>query len=283
MRAFLRRRRPKRDLKREAALRPCVLSGQPYGFWSTGVHTTQASEPSYMSTHSSVALPKLRLLSKMSLLSGRISAGRTRSAYPCSTQGMSRTGTANGLLPQILGAPLSLQAPLQTIKELKMRKFLCRLLPMAMMAALALTTPQAAFAEKPAVGYPACPGFNVTIESSGGTQDIRMTRVKDGIIYTIIAGRGTTITVAKVGSGDSVTFGTKGSVTRTAQDATTGAIDFSLSGANLVLLFDEIDVGGPSTVLYTGVVRFTTDSSFTLLEPMEQVSGTQRDICAELS
>lgn len=164
-----------------------------------------------------------------------------------------------------------------------MRKFLCRLLPMAMMAALALTTPQAAFAEKQAVGFPACPGFNVTVTATGGTQDVRMTRVKDGIIYTIVAGRGTTLTVTNVESGDSVTFGTKGSVTRTAQDTTTGTIEFSLSGANLVLLFDKIDVGGPSTVLYTGLVRFTTDKDFTLLEPMEQVSGTQRDICAELS
>lgn len=163
-----------------------------------------------------------------------------------------------------------------------MRKFLCRLLPMTMMAALALTTPQAAFAGKP-VGYPACPGFNVTVTSSGGTQATRMTRIKDGIIYTIVAGRGTTITVTNVESEESVTFGTKGSVTRTAQDIETGSIDFSLSGANLVLLFDKVDVGGPSTVLYTGLVKFTTDSNYTLLEPMDQVSGTQRDICAELS
>jgi hypothetical protein len=154
---------------------------------------------------------------------------------------------------------------------------------MSMMVALALTTPQAAFAEKPAKGYPACSDFNVTVTSSGGTQDVRMTRIKDGIIYTIIAGRGTTITVKNVEGEESVTFGTKGSVTRTAQDIETGTIDFSLSGANLVLLFDRVDVGGPSTVLYTGLVEFTTDSNYTLLEPMEQVSGTQRDVCEELS
>lgn len=164
-----------------------------------------------------------------------------------------------------------------------MRKFLCRLLPMTMMAALALAIPQAAFAEKPPVGYPACPGFNVTVTSSGGTQATRMTRIKDGVIYTIVAGRGTTLTVTNVKSGESVTFGTKGSVTRTAEDTENNTIDFSLSGANLVLLFDKIDPGGPSTILYTGLVKFTTNLSYTLLAPMEQISGTQRDICAELS
>lgn len=163
-----------------------------------------------------------------------------------------------------------------------MRKILWRLLLTALLAAMTLTVPQSALAAPPVTAYPACPGFDVSIISSGGNQDVRMTRLKDGIIYTIVAGRGTTISVTNADTGKTVTFNTKGSVTRTATNTTTGDIEWELSGANLVLLFDKVDVGGPSTVLYTGLLRFTTDSNYTLHEPIQQQSGTQRDICAEL-
>lgn len=165
-----------------------------------------------------------------------------------------------------------------------MRKILWRLLLSAALAAMTLTVPQSVLAAKPVVGYPACDGFNVTLEFTGGNQEVRNTQLRDGVIYTIIAGSGTTITVTRVGKiSKSVTFDTKGSVTRSATDTETGNIDWALSGANLVLLFDKVDVGGPSTILYTGVVKFTTDSHYTLHEPFRQESGTRRDICAELS
>ncbi|MFE8886884.1 hypothetical protein ACFYLX_13655 [Pseudarthrobacter enclensis] len=161
-----------------------------------------------------------------------------------------------------------------------MNKTSMRLLPAALLAAMTLTVPQTATAA-PSGPYQACEGFDVTIESTGGTQATRMTRIKDGVLYSITAGKGTTITVTNVDSLKSVTFGTKGSVTRYAIDQD-GNIQFSLSGANLLLLFKDVDVGGPSTILYTGLVRFTTDSSGTLHEPIQQASGTQRDICEEL-
>lgn len=163
-----------------------------------------------------------------------------------------------------------------------MRKFFCRLLPMALLAALALTVPQSALAANQVPHYPACENFDVTISATGGNQAVRSTRLKDGIIYTIVAGRGTTLTVGNYDTGETVTFDTKGSITRTAEDPEAGTIDVSLSGTNLFLLFDT-DEGGPSTILYTGVVKFTATSDFTLTEPIEQISGTQRDICAELS
>jgi hypothetical protein len=169
------------------------------------------------------------------------------------------------------------------MEEPKMRKFLCRLLPAVLLAALALIAPQSALAASKIPHYDACATFDVTIGATGGNQDVRMTRVKDGIIYTIVAGSGTTLTVGKYKSGKTVTFDTKGSVTRTAEDTAAGTIDFSLSGANLVLLFKS-DAGGPSTILYTGLVRFTaTSADYTLTEPIQQISGTQRNICAELN
>lgn len=168
------------------------------------------------------------------------------------------------------------------LEIITMRRFLCRLLPIALLAALALTAPQSALAADRIPHYDACASFDVTISGTGGNQAVRMTRVKDGIIYTIVAGRGTTLTVGNFTTGKTVTFDTKGSVTRTAENTETGTIDFALSGANLVLLF-KADAGGPSTILYTGLVKFTaTSDDFTLVEPIEQVSGTQRDICAEL-
>ena len=62
-----------------------------------------------------------------------------------------------------------------------MRKFLWRLLLTALLAAMTLTVPQSVLAAPPDPGFPACPGFNVTIKSSGGNQGTRMTRLKDGI------------------------------------------------------------------------------------------------------
>jgi hypothetical protein len=157
------------------------------------------------------------------------------------------------------------------------------LLPAALLVAGTLVVPQPALAAGKVPHYPACETFDVTISATGGNQDVRTTRVKDGIIYTIVAGRGTTLTVGNYKTRKTVTFDTKGSVTRTAENTETGTIDFSLSGANLFLLFDT-DEGGPSTVLYNGVVKFTaTSDDYTLNEPIEQVSGTQRDICVELS
>jgi hypothetical protein len=168
------------------------------------------------------------------------------------------------------------------MEEPKMRKFLCRLLPMALLAALALTVPQSAVAGNQVPHYDACQNFDVTISATGGNQAVRTTRLKDGIIYTVIAGRGTTLTVGNYNTGKTVTFDTKGSVTRTAENTEAGTVDVALSGTNLFLLFKS-DAGGPSTILYTGLVTFTaTSDTYTLTTPIEQVSGTQRDICAEL-
>jgi hypothetical protein len=164
-----------------------------------------------------------------------------------------------------------------------MRKILSRLLPAALLAAVALAIPQSVQATPHVPKYPACDDFDVSLSWTGGTQDVRMTRIKDGILYTIVAGKGTTITVTNAKTGESVTFDTKGSITRSATDLETGEIDWSLSGANLVLLFDKVDVGGPSTILYSGVVKYSTDSNYTLTESFQQQSGTQRNICAELS
>lgn len=162
-----------------------------------------------------------------------------------------------------------------------MIKFLRGLAPVALLSA-ALAVPQAASAAPKVPHYPACSTFDVTISATGGNQDVRVTRVKDGIIYTIVGGSGTTLTVGNYKSGETVTFDTKGSVTRTAENTETGTVDVALSGANLFLLF-KTDAGGPSTILYTGLVTFTaTSDNFTLTEPIEQVSGTQRDICREL-
>lgn len=162
-----------------------------------------------------------------------------------------------------------------------MRK-LFRVLLTALLAALALTVPQAAQAA-PNPTYDACPDFKVSLSSTGGTQSTKITQFDGGNIYTIVNGKGTTITVTNVETGESVTFGTKGSVTKYSVDPETGDITWHLAGANLVLLFDRVDVGGPSTILYTGLITFTSDSKGTLTEGFDQVSGTQRDICAELS
>src|SRR5205823_1989703 len=125
-------------------------------------------------------------------------------------------------------------------------------------AGLTLLAPQAANAEDLIGPFPACPNFDVFLSFSGGNQALRAKRVKDGVIYTVTAGSGTTITfyvLDKKGNVlRSVTFDTKASVTKTAEsgDLTT----FQITGFGTLLLFPT-DPGRPSTTVYNGNVTFT--------------------------
>jgi hypothetical protein len=164
-----------------------------------------------------------------------------------------------------------------------MRKILRALVSAALLAGLTLLAPPAANAEEIFGPYPACPNFEVSLSISGGNQALRLTRVKDGVIYTVTAGSGTTITFNAVDKKGnilkSVTFDTKGSVTKTTTsgDLTT----YQVTGFGTLLLFPT-DPGGPSTTVYNGKSTFTLAADGTLVSTVVN-SGRTFDICAALS
>jgi hypothetical protein len=157
-----------------------------------------------------------------------------------------------------------------------------RLMPAAVLAAMMLAAPQSAFAE-PVPHYPGCIGFDITISATGGNQATRVTKLRDGIIYSVVGGHGTTLTIGNYTTGKSVTFPTSGSVTHTATDPTTGLTEFQLTGQNVLIQFPT-DPGGPTSILYTGRVTYTViTATYDQVGTLTSTSGRQRDLCAEIA
>jgi hypothetical protein len=165
-----------------------------------------------------------------------------------------------------------------------MRKILRALVSAALLAGLTLLAPPAANAEEIYGPFPACPDFDVSLSFSGGNQGLRVTRVHDGVIYTVTSGSGTTITFYAVDKKGnilkSVTFDTKASVTKTATSG--GNTTYQINGFGTLLLFPTDQPGGPSTTVYNGTVTFTFDATNTLVSTVLN-KGRQFDICAALS
>jgi hypothetical protein len=167
-----------------------------------------------------------------------------------------------------------------------MRKILRALVSAALLASLTLLAPQAANAEDIIGPFPACEEFDVGVTFSGGNQGLRVTRLHNGVIYTVTSGSGTTITFyaldAKGEPLRSVTFDTKASVTKTATTKSTGLTDYQITGFGTLFLFPTDQPGGPSTTVYNGRVTFTFDADNTLVNTVLN-SGRQFDICAALA
>lgn len=94
------------------------------------------------------------------------------------------------------------------------------------------------------------------------------------------AGKGVNLTYTNLDTGKSVTIKTAGSVINTTVNAD-GTATLELMGHNGLSLFPSDVPAGPSTKLHIGRVVFTVDVTgvFTVLS----VSGSERDICAELA
>jgi hypothetical protein len=159
------------------------------------------------------------------------------------------------------------------------------LVPAAGLAALMLTAPQSAVAADPVPSYPGCVDFNITISATGGNQATRVTRLRNGIIYSVVGGHGTTLTIGNATTGKSVTFPTNGSVTHTAATSPpeTGTTEVQLTGDNVLVQFPT-DPGGPTTILYTGRITYTVlTATNDQIGFLTTTAGRQRDICAELA
>ena len=151
----------------------------------------------------------------------------------------------------------------------------------AVMAALAV--PQVAAAQEPAV-YPAgiaC-DFELRIESETNPDRVfREWRDRDGnLVRTLEAGRGSDVTLVNTETGASLTLKGNGAVNHTTYNPD-GSWTTKLTGHYLLILWPTDFPAGPSTTLYVGRVTYTSTPDFTFT--LVKSSGTQRDLCAELS
>ena len=152
---------------------------------------------------------------------------------------------------------------------------------LAVMAALAV--PRVAAAQEPVV-FPAgiaCE-FELRVESDTNPNRVfREWRDSDGnVVRTLEAGRGGDVTLVNTETGASLTLKGNGAVNRTTYNPD-GSWTTELTGHYVLILWPTDFPAGPSTTLYVGRVTYTStpDSTFTLVGS----SGTQRDLCAELS
>ena len=152
---------------------------------------------------------------------------------------------------------------------------------LAVMAALAV--PRVAAAQEPSV-FPAgiaCE-FELRVESETNPNRVfREWRDSDGnVVRTLEAGRGGNVTLVNTETGASLTLKGNGAVNRTTYNPD-GSWTTELTGHYVLILWPTDFPAGPSTTLYVGRVTYTSTPDFTFT--LVGSSGTQRDLCAELS
>jgi hypothetical protein len=166
-----------------------------------------------------------------------------------------------------------------------------RLVLAVVLAAVALTATQPAFAQGPLilpVGV-GCPEFNLGIEATDGRLVEREFRDAEGtVVRTITAGKGVDLTWTNYGTdasnpvaGESVSVKTAGSVTNTVTNSN-NTQTVTGTGHNGLILFPTDIPAGPTTTQYIGRLVYNIDlvtGVFTLVS----TTGRERDICAELA
>lgn len=94
------------------------------------------------------------------------------------------------------------------------------------------------------------------------------------------AGKGVILTYTNVTTGKSVTIKTAGSVSNATFNPD-GTITLELIGHNGLIMFPTDVPAGPTTTQYIGRVVLTIDANG--VGTVQSVSGSERDICAELA
>jgi hypothetical protein len=124
--------------------------------------------------------------------------------------------------------------------------------------------------------------FELRVESeTNPNRMFREWRDSDGnLVRTLEAGRGSDVTLVNTETGESLTLKGNGAVNHTTYNPD-GSWTTNLTGHYVLILWPTDIPAGPSTTLYVGRVTYTStpDSTFALVGS----SGTQRDLCAELS
>ena len=127
----------------------------------------------------------------------------------------------------------------------------------------------------------ACPGFDLRIEGTGGSNHTRTFVDANGNpVRTITAGTGSALTFTNLSTGASLALRSNGAVQRTITHAD-GTTTTTITGHNVLILFPTDVPAGPSTTLVVGRAVYDVDANqvFTV----RSVSGRTQDLCASLS
>lgn len=129
----------------------------------------------------------------------------------------------------------------------------------------------------------ACEDFAVQFTATGGNLVTNVYESEDGgTVRILTAGEGTINTYTNLKTGESITFNTAGSVTKTVVNPD-GSMTVTSTGHNGLILFPGDEPEGPSTTQYIGrfVYTVTADGVFILDE--EATTGQEVDVCAALA
>lgn len=122
--------------------------------------------------------------------------------------------------------------------------------------------------------------FELRVIGGEDTRVVNETTNADGTVRVITAGKGPGLTFIDTSTGAQLTLAGNGSVKKQTFNSDESSTVVA-TGHNVIVLFPSDVPPGPSTILYTGRVVYssTATNDFTILS----VSGTTRDICAELA
>jgi len=155
----------------------------------------------------------------------------------------------------------------------------------ALAAGLALTTAAPAAAAPPQTfvlpAGQAC-SFALQVVQSGGAHRVdKKFRDQNGnLVRVLSAGKGFRLTITNTETGRSLTLPANGSVAHTTVHPD-GTSTVTLTGHNVLILFPEDVLAGPTTTLHVGRAVFTiaVNGVFTV----QSVSGRRTDLCAQLA
>lgn len=166
-----------------------------------------------------------------------------------------------------------------------------RVMPMTLLAAMALAPAQPAFAAPPvavpagSVTIPAgqgCEGFDLKLAGSDGMVRVVAVKDKNGTQDRIITvATGVTITYTNLDTGESISFKTSGSVTSVVTDGNVQTV--TATGHNGLILFPTDVPAGPTSTQYSGGKIVYTINTATGVFTLISASGNPTDVCASLS
>jgi hypothetical protein len=129
-----------------------------------------------------------------------------------------------------------------------------------------------------------CPGFDVTIEASGGNQREHVLTDKAGNEVLLYTGTSGSVVFTNVSDpAQTFTLRSRGTAIRITPNGDGKTETWEVSGHFVLGLFKRDDPAGPSTTLYEGRVVFTNTIADEGSDTLLSTRGKQTDICAELA
>jgi hypothetical protein len=124
--------------------------------------------------------------------------------------------------------------------------------------------------------------FPLTVDGGADTRSVHEFTDADGnVVRTILAGRGTAVTLTNEDTGATLSLPANGAPWRIVNNLD-GTRTFTTMGHLVLILFPNDVPAGPTTTLYVGRVVFDVDDT-TGVFTLRETRGRATDLCAALS